>query len=319
MSVTSGSRIRQDDHLERLLQATEVQEVYGVAPSPYFLWKSRLDRVLALLLLIPGLPLIGLLMLLVKLTSRGPGIYRQVRVGKNARQFNMYKIRTMRVDAESTTGPVWTQRRDPRVTVLGRVFRKLHLDEFPQLINVLRGQMSLVGPRPERPEFVCVLAKSVPGYVNRLSVLPGITGLAQINLPPDSDLESVRRKLALDLEYIERADAGLDVRMLLCTLVRVVGIPGELAMRLFGLRRDEFAAIVPGCNGDGASTAPPTPVSIATQEALAEKAGNGNGNGNGKGHRSGNGKETGQQVQPGEQSASAVESNSAEKVAPPAV
>jgi len=294
MSTTSVSRIFPEDPFERFLQATDVGKMYDVIPASYFHWKGWIDRVLGLLLLIPGLPIIGLLMLLVKATSRGPGLYTQVRVGKNGREFRMYKIRTMRVDAESRTGPVWTQKRDPRVTHLGRILRKLHLDEFPQLLNVVRGQMSLVGPRPERPEFVSVLAKSLPRYLDRLSVLPGITGLAQINLPPDTDLESVRRKLALDLEYIGQARVSLDLRMLACTLVRVVGIPGELAMRLFALRRNVHADIAPS---DGATTAPPTPLAISTEETLveyaikdtvvevaAEGSGNGNGHGNGQGN-----------------------------------
>jgi len=223
-----------------------------VTPTNYFQWKPYLDRVLACLLLIPGLPLIGLLMLLVRATSRGPGIFRQVRVGKGGRRFTMYKIRTMRQDAEAKSGPVWSQKKDARVTLLGRVFRKLHLDELPQLFNVLRGEMSLIGPRPERPEFVELLARKVPGYLDRLAVPPGITGLAQINLPPDSDLNSVRRKLALDRDYIETASLFLDLRMFLCTGVRLVGLPGVIVMYLFGLHREapEFedatdAAIMP--------------------------------------------------------------------------
>ena len=113
----------------------------------------------------------------------------------------------------------------------------MHLDELPQLFNVLRGEMSLVGPRPERPEFVVVLADKIPGYVDRLSVLPGITGLAQINLPPDTDLDSVRRKLVLDREYIERVGPLLDLRIILCTLFRLVGIRGGRGVRLLGLLR----------------------------------------------------------------------------------
>lgn len=273
MAVTSSSRTRQDDHLARLLQVTKVQEVYHVTPSPYLRRKRWVDRVLAAILLIPGLPIIGLLALLVRLTSRGPGIYRQIRVGLHGRHFKMYKIRTMRTDAETGIGAVWTRRRDPRVTRVGRVLRKLHLDEFPQLFNVLRGEMSLVGPRPERPEFVCVLAKQIPGYVSRLAALPGITGLAQINLPPDTDLDSVYRKLKLDLEYIEHARASQDLRMLLCTAVRLVGIPGELAMRLFGLRRSlpPSGAYRPSHNGDGAAISLATPASILAEKRNVEK------------------------------------------------
>ena len=166
------------------------------------------------MLLGPALPLIGLLVLIVRLNSRGPGIFRQVRVGKRGRTFTMYKLRSMRIDAEAKTGPAWSPTGgDPRVTRLGYWLRRLHLDELPQLFNVVRGEMSLVGPRPERPEFVEVLAEQIPGYLNRLMVQPGITGLAQINLPPDTDLDSVRRKLILDCEYIRSASSWLDFRI----------------------------------------------------------------------------------------------------------
>jgi len=209
-----------------------------VTPSSYFRFKGALDRVLAVALLLPGLPIIAFLVTLVRLTSKGPGIYRQTRVGKDGRIFKMYKIRTMRVDAEARSGAVWTQVNDPRITRLGRVLRKLHLDEFPQLFNVLRGEMSLIGPRPERPVFVQSLTKEIPGYLDRIKVCPGITGLAQINLPPDTDLNSVRRKLILDVEYIREAGLSIDIRMFLCTCIRLIGFNGELAMSLMGLRRE---------------------------------------------------------------------------------
>ena len=205
---------------------------------PYFHWKGMFDRVAAAALLIPGLPMIAVLVLLIRLTSKGPGIYRQKRVGADLRTYTMYKLRSMRSDAESKTGPVWSAvGKDSRVTVLGHWLRKLHLDELPQLFNVLRGEMSLIGPRPERPEFVQVLSESIPRYCERLRVAPGITGLAQINLPPDTDLASVRRKLVLDLEYIESAGLLLDVRVFLCTFLRIIGIRGELAMQVMSLRR----------------------------------------------------------------------------------
>lgn len=190
------------------------------------------------MLLLPGAPLIGLLMVVVRLSSRGPAIYSQTRVGKDGRVFVMYKLRSMRVDAESESGPAWSSGDDPRVTRLGRLLRAHHLDELPQLINVVRGDMDLFGPRPERPEFTDVLSGHIPNYVDRLMVLPGITGLAQINLPPDTDLESVRRKLSLDLEYVETATLSLDFRMFLATLLRLVGIPNETVMRLTGVLRD---------------------------------------------------------------------------------
>lgn len=208
-----------------------------VLPSCWYAWKGPLGRVAAAFLLLGALPVIAVLVVLVRLESGGPGIYRQRRVGKHGRVFWLYKIRTMRRDAEARTGPIWATQDDPRVTRLGRWFRKLHLDEFPQLLNVLRGEMTLIGPRPERPEFIELLSDEVPGYLDRLAVPPGITGLAQINLPPDSDFESVRRKLVLDREYIEHASPALDLRILACTVCRVIGIPGAVAMRLFLLQR----------------------------------------------------------------------------------
>ena len=210
----------------------------GVKPAYYFRWKAPLDRCAAAVLLVPGLLLIILLVALVRLTSKGPGIYRQARVGKDGRRFMMYKIRTMQHDAEVSTGPIWTQPRDRRVTPVGRLLRRLHLDELPQLFNVIKGEMALVGPRPERPEFVCVLAEAVPGYRNRLAVLPGITGLAQINLPPDTDLVSVQRKIVLDCEYIERGGPWLDTRLMLCTFLRLFKLPEGWLHSLFALSRD---------------------------------------------------------------------------------
>jgi lipopolysaccharide/colanic/teichoic acid biosynthesis glycosyltransferase len=282
MSVLQGSDVREAFRFMPSSTPEEVRATYAVTPARYFRWKNAVDRAVAALLLVPGLPIIGLLVLLVRLTSRGPGLYRQLRVGKDGRLFHMYKIRTMGCDAEASTGPVWTTRNDPRVTRVGRVLRKLHLDEFPQLLNVVKGEMALVGPRPERPEFVRVLGRQIPAYMNRLAVRPGITGLAQINLPPDSDVTSVHRKVILDLEYIERAGLFIDARMFLCTFVRLLGIPGELVMRMFALRR-----VVPQIDGsplaarDDASPEPSaanaTPDSIVARPGKPAASGDGNG------------------------------------------
>jgi len=163
----------------------------------YHRWIQPLQQFVGGLLLLVSLPMILLLILVVKLTSRGPGLYSQRRVGLNGKVFLIHKIRTMRVDAEANTGPTWATQKDPRVTTIGRLLRALHLDEFPQLVNVVRGEMALIGPRPERPEFTQRLALEVTNYLDRLAVRPGITGLAQINLPPDTDLDSVRRKVDL--------------------------------------------------------------------------------------------------------------------------
>ena len=209
----------------------------GVEPANYFRWQGIRCRLAALVLIVPALPLLALLALLVRLTSRGPGIYRQTRVGLGGKTFVMYKLRTMRLDAEVATGPVWTQTRDPRITPIGNLLRRLHLDEFPQLFNVLKGEMALIGPRPERPEFTQMLARSIPGYLDRLAVRPGITGLAQINLPPDTDLESVRRKLVLDLEYVEGGSLNLDVRIFMATFLRLFHLRTAFLLGLLGLRR----------------------------------------------------------------------------------
>lgn len=193
--------------------------------SWYLPCKVAADFILAVLLFILTLPLMILAMALVKLTSRGPFIYSQVRVGRDRRTFTIYKIRTMEHDCERLTGAIWSTRHDPRITPIGRFLRFTHLDELPQLWNILRGEMSLVGPRPERPEFVVQLERAIPCYGDRLLVRPGVTGLAQVQLPPDTDLNSVRRKLACDLYYVQRVSPGLDLRILLGTVSGLVGIP----------------------------------------------------------------------------------------------
>ena len=249
MSLTSsgkaaGNRYRWRDKADGAGEASATPRRAGYAS-----WKTAMDLAVASLLVVPAGAVIALLVLLVRATSKGPGIYRQLRVGQDGRQFTIYKIRTMRVDAEAASGPVWTQPRDPRVILLGRILRKMHLDELPQIFNVLRGEMSFVGPRPERPEFVRVLSEAVPDYRERIAVRPGITGLAQINLPPDTDLRSVRRKLALDMHYIQHGDLWLDVRLLLCTALRVFKVHEGFLTCVFGLRRPELLAAVDASAG----------------------------------------------------------------------
>jgi lipopolysaccharide/colanic/teichoic acid biosynthesis glycosyltransferase len=203
-----------------------------VEPAAYFRWNWLLNRFLGAVLLVIAAPVILVCLVAVMLTSPGAPLYRQKRVGKGGRLFTIYKIRTMRLDAEKGTGPVWTTtNRDPRITRIGRFFRGTHLDELPQLLNVVAGEMSLVGPRPERPEFAEALADEIPGYLNRLHVLPGVTGLAQVNLPPDTDFDSVRRKLVLDLKYIAEGSLWLDIRLMIATLAPLMGIPGRWANR----------------------------------------------------------------------------------------
>ena len=199
-------------------------------PSSLDQISGRSDRVKRVLDVIVGLgisviagPIILAAWVLVKVTSEGPGFYSQVRVGRDGRNYRIYKIRSMYHNCEAGTGAAWCTKSDRRVTTIGRILRKLHIDELPQLLNVLRGDMSLVGPRPERPEFVGPLAAAIPGYADRLAVRPGITGLAQIQLPPDSDLESVRKKLVLDRCYAQTGGLWLDFRLILGTVLYLFG------------------------------------------------------------------------------------------------
>jgi len=170
-------------------------------------------------------PVLGLIALLVKLDSPGPLFYRQERVGEKGRTFWLYKFRTMRVDAESSSGPVWAAaENDPRMTRVGRLLRKLRLDELPQILNVLRGEMSFVGPRPERPHFVDTLRKIIPYYDERHSVKPGITGWAQIKFGYGSTIEDAGEKLQFDLYYIKHMSLIFDLGIIVATVkVMVLG------------------------------------------------------------------------------------------------
>jgi lipopolysaccharide/colanic/teichoic acid biosynthesis glycosyltransferase len=212
--------------------ATQLSDDTPTPAGHYTRIRQIPERLAASLLLVASLPILGLLVVLIRITSRGPAIFRQTRVGRHGTHFVLYKLRTMRLDAEVGSGPVWSQPGDPRVTPLGKFLRWSHLDELPQLVNVLRGEMSLIGPRPERPEFTAMLAEQIPGYLGRLAVPPGITGLAQVVLPPDSSLESVQAKLELDLAYIQRAGCRLDLQILCCTALRLLGIRNRFARRL---------------------------------------------------------------------------------------
>jgi exopolysaccharide biosynthesis polyprenyl glycosylphosphotransferase len=191
----------------------------GRRPSCAYRWAKRaFDIGFSALALLASAPLIGLLALLVKATSRGPAFFRQWRVGLGGREFTIYKLRTMVQDAESSSGPKLADPYDARVTPLGRLLRLTRLDEVPQFFNVLRGDMSVVGPRPERPEFVGGFLADIPGYAKRLAVRPGITGLAQVRGGYDTD---VHTKLKYDWAYVYRQSTWLDVRILLST-ARVV-------------------------------------------------------------------------------------------------
>ena len=194
-----------------------------VVRQQFLALKRLVDILIALVALVVFAPVLLVSMLLVRLTSRGPVFFTQVRVGRHGRLFDIIKLRTMRADAEAKTGPVWSKRGDPRITPIGAVLRRTHLDEAPQLINVLKGDMSIVGPRPERPVFVQQFIEDLPNYSKRLEVRPGITGLAQIRNPADEDLRDVRRKLAFDLLYIRRMCWLVDFRIMFGTFGYLFG------------------------------------------------------------------------------------------------
>lgn len=208
------------------------EKTQGPGTVGYISWKPTIDAFLAALFLVLAAPLTLLAAALVKFTSRGPAFYTQERVGRLGKTFVIYKLRTMYTNSESGTGAVWSKTGDPRVTPLGRVLRATHIDEFPQLLNVLHGQMSLCGPRPERPEIVEYLRQRIDGYTERLYVRPGITGLAQVRLPPDTCLGEVRRKLICDRHYISHLTASLDLRIMICTALLFFGVPLRLSRNL---------------------------------------------------------------------------------------
>ncbi len=203
------------------------EHIYGlplieVLPEPIPAWEKRTKRiadvVASALVLVFGMPLWLAIGALVRMSSPGGAIYRQVRVGQGGQPFTMLKFRTMVDGAERETGPVWAGKTDARVTPLGKWLRRLRLDEVPQLVNVLTGEMSLVGPRPERPHFVEMLVREIPLYSRRHRVQPGITGLAQVKWRYDADLEDVRQKLKYDLFYIENMSLRTDTKILLQTV-----------------------------------------------------------------------------------------------------
>jgi sugar transferase (PEP-CTERM system associated) len=185
--------------------------------------KRAIDVAAAVAGLVIGAPLMALVALAVKMTSAGPVLYHQTRVGLNGVHFTVHKFRTMRQDAEAATGPVWAAKDgDPRVTPIGRFLRRTRLDELPQLWNVLIGEMSLVGPRPERPEFVGELTKQIPYYRQRHFVRPGVTGWAQVRYTYGASVEDALQKLQYDLYYIKNLSVPLDLFIILQTIKTVV-------------------------------------------------------------------------------------------------
>jgi lipopolysaccharide/colanic/teichoic acid biosynthesis glycosyltransferase len=176
--------------------------------------KRAIDIVLSVIGLTITSPILIFSAILIKLDSKGPIIYKQIRLGLNNKVFRIYKLRSMRQDAEKGTGAVWASKNDPRVTSLGRILRKSRIDESPQLLNVFRGDMSIVGPRPERPELVLTLKTLINDYEKRLSVKPGITGLAQVLHKYDETIEDVRTKVKYDLTYIQNRNLYTDLRIM---------------------------------------------------------------------------------------------------------
>jgi lipopolysaccharide/colanic/teichoic acid biosynthesis glycosyltransferase len=235
----------------------------GVSTSWYVSCKAAVEFLAALILLVLTLPLLLLAALLVKLTSRGPAFYLQTRLGKDGRPYIIYKVRTMVHNCEQHSGARWSTPHDPRITPLGRFLRASHLDELPQLWNVLRGDMSLVGPRPERPEFVPELERALPHYRDRLNVRPGITGLAQIQLAPDTDLSSVRRKLRYDLYYLRHISLLLDLKIMVCTGCKLFSIPFRLTGPLLGVPAADAVEGVKDTTKDAPGAARPEPRRVA--------------------------------------------------------
>lgn len=198
--------------------------------------RRLLNVAVATLGLVIAAPVMLLVALAVKLTSRGPAIYSQVRVGQDRRRlfgkagdprrandiggkpFRIYKFRTMRVDAEKLSGAVWATQNDPRITPIGRILRKYRLDELPQLVNVIRGDMNIVGPRPERPAIFQELRQTITDYEWRQLARPGITGLAQVSQNYDTNVEDVKRKVQYDLTYIRQQSLAEDVRIMARTV-----------------------------------------------------------------------------------------------------
>jgi lipopolysaccharide/colanic/teichoic acid biosynthesis glycosyltransferase len=190
-------------------------------PVAFGVVKIVLDYVLAVVLAVMLAPAALVCILMIRMTSRGPAIIRQDRLGKDGKVFTMFKLRTMSSNAEAESGPVLAAANDQRVIPACRWMRRSHMDEVPQLLNVLRGEMSLVGPRPERPEIAERIYEHLPEFRHRLQIRPGITGLAQIRNGYDTCIEAVTMKLHYDLEYIRRRSWLLELGILLTTLTKL--------------------------------------------------------------------------------------------------
>jgi lipopolysaccharide/colanic/teichoic acid biosynthesis glycosyltransferase len=212
-----------------IVDAGSADPGYEPTSRPWFdRFKDLTDLCLGVVLLVASAPVLAAAALLVRVTSRGPVIYRQTRLGQGGRRYTIFKLRTMKHNCEAKSGIRWATKGDSRITPAGKFLRATHLDELPQLWNVLRGEMSLVGPRPERPEIADKLADAILEYHERTSVKPGVTGLAQVLLPADTGLDSVRRKLMVDRAYIRHRSLWLDIRILVGTWLHVFKVPATL-------------------------------------------------------------------------------------------
>ncbi len=183
--------------------------------------KEVVDIILGCIAFVLALPIFVICAIIIRLSSKGPVLFLQTRAGKDGKPFKMYKFRTMHIDAEANSGAVWAEDNDPRIISACRWMRISHMDEWPQLINVIRGDMSLVGPRPERPEILEDLEKVYPDVRKRLSVKPGITGLAQIRSGYDTSVEQFRQKLKSDLEYINNRKWAMELSILAKTVGKI--------------------------------------------------------------------------------------------------
>jgi exopolysaccharide biosynthesis polyprenyl glycosylphosphotransferase len=188
--------------------------------------KRFLDIILAVGLLTLTAPFFLMIPPLIRLGSRGPIFYQQIRTGKDNKKFQIFKFRSMIIDAEKD-GPRWATKNDSRITFIGKIMRKTRIDELPQLWNVLKGEMSLIGPRPERPEFIAMLSKKLPGYHLRHNIKPGLTGWAQIKHPYGSSLNDAKEKLQLELYYLKNGSFWLDLKILFRTVFVVLGARGQ--------------------------------------------------------------------------------------------
>ncbi len=219
------------DLYEILSGQARTSQIYGIPlidimPQLMPEWEKRLKRILdvifSLIILIVSLPVALISAIAIKLDSKGPVFFTQERCGMNGEPFRMIKFRSMFIDAEERTGPIWSSKDDPRITRTGKMIRKLRIDEIPQMVNVLKGEMSLVGPRPERPYFVEKLAEEIPYYKRRLKVRPGITGWAQVKHKYDETIEDVKVKLRYDLFYIENMSLRMDFKIIFRTIFVVL-------------------------------------------------------------------------------------------------